>query len=340
VPLGVRSLLVVLLFGAGGWGALALWFKPPPGSRWRSPLTAVWLLWCVALLAGLLRGPPLPAALLFAGSWLALLLYWWQLRPSNAGDWADEVARISNGEVDGDQVTVHEVRNFDWRTRSDYTARWETRRYDLRTLCSLDMITSYWEGPAIAHVLLSFGFADGEQLVFSVEIRRRRGQAYSEVGGFFKAFNLSIIAGDERDLLRLRTNVRGEDDYLYRIMLPPAARRALLLAYIAQANALVQQARFYNTLTVNCTTLVYRMMRHIIGGLPLDVRLVLSGYLPGYVYAVGGLDRRYTLEQLRACGRITERARQADRSPQFSAAIRSGIPPLPPDALSAPGGVP
>lgn len=319
--------LAVLAFG--GWGALALWYPSPSAPRVRALLPAAWLLLCVAVLLSLWRGVPALGAVLLAPAGAALLRWWARMRPSNAGDWADEVACMSHGEVQGDEVTLHNVRNFLWRSREDYTIRWEVRGYDLRRLVSLDMIASYWEGPAIAHVLFSFGFSDGERVVFSVEIRRRRGQAYSEIGGFFRAYNLSVIAADERDVIYLRTNVRGEDDYLYRVCLPPANMRSLFLAYVNQANALVQQARFYNTLTVNCTTLVYRMMRHIVGGLPLDVRLLLSGYLPGYVYGVGGLDRRYPLAQLRALGRITQRARQAGYDGQFSAAIRAGIPPLP-----------
>ena len=134
------------------------------------------------------------------------------------------------------------------------------------------------------------------------------------------------LAADERDVIRVRTNVRGEDDYLYRIRMPPSAMRSLFLAYVAQANDLVHSPRFYNTVTVNCTTLIYHMMKRIDSNLPLDYRLLLSGYLPGYVFKAGGLDSRYTLAQLRAFGRITDRARSADRSSTFSADIRRGVP--------------
>jgi hypothetical protein len=177
-------------------------------------------------------------------------------------------------------------------------------------------------------MLISFGFDDGEHIVFSVEIRREKHESFSEIGGFFKEFELSIIAADERDVIRLRTNVRGEDDYLYRIRMPVSAMRPLFLGYIDEANTLVRAPRFYNTITINCTTLVYHMMKRIIGYLPLDYRLILSGYLPEYVYRVGGLDQRYSLQELRAHGRITDRAKKADRSDAFSADIRQGIPAL------------
>jgi hypothetical protein len=327
MPLLTAVALSALVAAVVVWGGLALWFQLPGRIAYRILGVALWLLLGVAAVAGLwcARAAPL---LLLTLACVALLWWWRRLRPSNDETWADEGARMTGGEIDGDRVTLHNVRNFDWRSRTDYVQRWETRHYDLRQLASVDLITSYWEGPAIAHVLVSFGFSGGDHVVFSVEIRRRRNQPYSEIGGFFKGFNLSVIAADERDVIRVRTNIRGEDDYLYRVRLAPGARRALFCAYVGQANRLLQQPRFYNTLTVNCTTLVYRMMRHIVGHLPLDLRVVFSGYLPSYVYSVGGLDRRYTLAQLRAFGHITPRARAADRSEGFSAAIRVGIPPL------------
>jgi hypothetical protein len=185
---------------------------------------------------------------------------------------------------------------------------------------------SYWTGPAIAHMLISFGFDDAGHVVFSVEIRRRQGESFSEVGGFFKEFELSIVAADERDVIRVRTNVRGEDDYLYRIKMPVSAMRSLFLAYIDQANNLVHTPRFYNTVTANCTTLDYHMMKRIVAYLPLSYSLLLTGYLPQYVYRIGGLTSNYSFEELRARGRITERAKAANRSESFSADIRRGIP--------------
>jgi Domain of unknown function (DUF4105) len=264
--------------------------------------------------------------LAFAVAFGALLIWWQRIAPSNDRIWADDVARMTTGTVDGDRVTLHDVRNFDWRSDTDYTQRWETRSYDLDRLNSVDMIMSYWAGPAIAHMLVSFGFDDGAHVVFSVEIRREKHESFSEIGGFFKEFELSIIAADERDVVRVRTNVRGEDDYLYRIHMPVSAMRSLFLGYVSEANDLVRTPRFYNTITVNCTTLVYHMMKRIVGYLPMDYRLLLSGYLPEYVYQVGGLDQHYSLSDLRALGRITDRAKKADHSDSFSADIRRSIP--------------
>ena len=321
----LASCLIALL---AAWVAAALWFQAPAGALARGALLGLWALFTVALVAALWRGHAAPALAGFALAFGVALLWWHALTPSNQRPWADDVARAATGDVKGSSVTLNGVRNFEWRTNDDYTPRWESRSYDLDKLQSLDLITSYWSGPAIAHVLISFGFSDGQQLAFSVEIRRKRGEKFNEIGGFFKEFELSIIAADERDIIRVRTNVRGEDDYLYRVRLPRQEIRELFLAYVRQMNELARTPRFYNTITVNCTTLVYHMVERIVGRLPYSYGLVLSGYLPRYVYSIGGLDTRYTLQELRAFGRITERARQADRSEDFSREIRAGIPPL------------
>ena len=317
----------LLVMGALAWGAAALWFKAARGRRMAWLL--LWTLFGAGLLVLLAAGRAGTALLLGACGFAAMLLWWRSLKPSNERAWADEVARAATAVVQGEQVTLHDVRNFEWRSREEFDARWETRHYDLQALRTLDMITSYWRGPAIAHVLFSFGFADGEYLTFSVEIRRPRSERFNELGGFFRQFELSIVAADERDVIRLRTNVRREEVYLYRIRLPAAEIRALFEIYLEQLNELARHPRFYNTVTANCTTLVYRMVQRIVRGLPFSYRVLLPGYLPEYVYSIGGLDGRYPLAQLRTLGRIGERAHSADRSSDFSTAIRAGIPPLP-----------
>lgn len=319
--------LATLAVGSAAiWGGFALWYQAPGGRGLKTLSVLLWVSLSLVLAMALWQGHAAMGLSVFALAFGALLLWWRSIKPSNDRHWADDVAQISSGRVEGNRVTLNQVRNFDWRSNTDYTQRWETRSYELDRLSSVDMIMSYWTVPAIAHMLISFGFDDGEHIVFSVEIRREKTQSFSEIGGFFKEFELSIIAADERDAIRVRTNVRREDAYLYRLRLPAAAMRSLFLAYVEEANGLVHTPRFYNTIAVNCTTLVYHMMQGIVGYLPLNYRLIFSGYLPEYVYRVGGLDQHYSLQELRTLGRITERARQADHSAAFSAQIRQGIP--------------
>ena len=166
---------------------------------------------------------------LFVVSFLGLLLYWRTIEPSNDRDWAPEVARLPHATVDGDLVTLHDIRNFDYRTETDFTPAYYDRTFDLRKLDAVDVVTVYWMGPAIAHVFLSFGFGD-DHVAVSVEARKERGEGYSSVQGFFKRYELIYVVGDERDLIRVRTNYRRdppEDVYLYRVRGPAENSRRL-----------------------------------------------------------------------------------------------------------------
>ncbi len=259
-------------------------------------------------------------------AFIVLAVWWLSLKPSNDRDWADEVSRPLRGSVQGSRVTLRNIRDFDWRGDTDYTARWHDGTYDLDTLASVDMALSYWMGPPIAHTLVSFGFTDGRHVVFSVEIRRERDEAFSTLGGFFKQFELAIVAAEERDILHVRAGPRGEQVFLYPVRMPAPAMRALFRSYVERANRLADDPRFYHTLTANCTTLVYDMVRPLVPGLPLDIRLILSGYLPEYLYGHGGLDTSLPLDVLRARADITRRAAQAGPALEFSRRIRAPEP--------------
>ncbi|MFM9923763.1 DUF4105 domain-containing protein [Variovorax sp. H27-G14] len=310
------------------WACLALWYQLPGPAPVKIGAPVLWAAFGLAAIALLWRGRAARALLSYAVGFAMLLGWWGTILPSQDRVWADDVARQVTGKVEGSVVTMNNVRNFDWRSDTDHTARWETRRYDLDRLKSVDVALSYWTGPAIAHTLVSFGFDDGQFLTFSIEIRKERGESFSSIGGFFKQFETSLIAADEHDILRVRTNVRGEDVYLYRVHLPQPEMRSLFLAYLDEGAALARAPSFYNTLTANCTTIVYALAKRIVPGLPMDYRLLASGYLPDYLYDVGGLTPGYSMEALRAAGRITERAIATDKTPgaDFSQAIRQGLP--------------
>jgi hypothetical protein len=313
---------LVMLF-AGLWGSLAIWFRLVPASPLREFLVGGLLLLALLAIACLvLRRWRIVA--LYVVCFAAVFGWWAALQPSNDRVWADDVARMASGTVEGNRLVVRNVRNFLWRSDTDFDARWETRSYDLDTLMGLDLIMSYWAGESIAHAIVSFGFADGQRLAFSIEIRKEKTETYSALAGFFRAYELAFIAADERDVVGVRTNVRDEDVRIYRLRMPPPQARALLLEYVAEANDLARTPRFYNSLTTNCTTQIFRMVRAVRPGLPLDYRILLAGYVPDYVYDLGGLDTRVSFQALRDRSHIRGKAESID--PDFSRKIRESVP--------------
>jgi hypothetical protein len=326
----ILILQTLLVAAIAVWGGLALWVQRPAGRMASVVLIIFWLASALAFVAGPMSAswPAVRAggAVAFPVLFALLLVWWGSVRPSNERDWIPEVARQLQGTIEGDVVTLRNVRNFQWRSADDVAQRWETRQYHLSALRSVDLALSYWAGPTIAHVMVSFGFDNDDHVAFSVEIRRKKGDKFSELGGFFRQYELSIVAADERDILRVRTNVRGEDGYLYRVRMPMAAARSLFLAYVERANRLVNRPRFYNTITANCTTLVYQMIDRIVPGLPMSYQLLASGYLPEYLYRLDALSGASDLAEYRRRGRYTGRALENTDPACFSRDIRQGVP--------------
>lgn len=308
------------------WVCLAFWYRLP--LPFAGKLSAAFLFagFGVAMLLGLFSRWRWHAAGMFAIAMTSILVWWSTIHPPAEGNWATDVSRQVTGTLDGNVLTLTNVRNFHWRTRSDFDERWEVRSYDLNTLSSLDMFLSYWAGPEMAHVLMSFGFEDGKYLAWSAEVRRSKGGEFSPIADFFKSSPLVIIAADERDIVRLRTNVRGEDVRLYRLSTSPENARKLLLEYVADANTLAMSPQFYNSIITNCTTSIVKMMRAAGGTIPFDWRLIVNGYLPGYAYDMGALDKRISLEEVETRAQIDQMAQAADASPEFSKLIRNGVP--------------
>lgn len=320
----IKAALTLLCLIATLWGAMAFYYQFPHPSA-RALVAGAWVV--LGLSSSLaLWGWPKPAMALFGSCFLLQLLWWHSITPRADRDWAPEVAQLATGHYSGDWATLDHVRNFNWRSLDDYDVRWERRQYDLSTLQSVDMLLSEWGIKGIAHVLVSFGFTNGDYLTFSVEIRKERDEKFSEYGGFFKQFEASIIAADERDIVQVRTNIRKETVGLYRVNLSPDARRALFIAYINHANQLARAPAFYNTLTANCTTVVYEMLQKIVGGIPLDYRLLLSAYLPEYLHRLGATAQGVGIIALREQGAINARAQAAAGADDFSAQIRRGVP--------------
>jgi hypothetical protein len=320
------ALILLLMLAAAAWGVLALHYWDHANPTLRRMLVVAWAIAALALLAGfLLRRWRWRSFAAFVALFVLLVVCWSAIEPSNDRVWEPENSVLAWASIDGDRVTLHDVRNFDYRTDTDFTPAYYDRSFDLRQLDSVDLFAVYWMGPAIAHVFLSFGFSDGSHVAFSIETRRERGQSYSSVAGFFRQFTLYYAVGDERDIVRVRTNYRHDPPervYLYRLHGSDAGAKRLFLEYLARINELKEHAEWYNTITSNCTTSIWVMTRINPGHAPFSWKILLSGYVPEYLYEQGKVDTSVPFEELQRRAFINPRAEAADQAPDFSQRIR------------------
>jgi hypothetical protein len=319
-------LLSVIVASGVAWSALALWFDGP-ASRTLAATAAGAIVITSLLVAALVR--PLLKGLVAALLPVVIVALWWSsIAPSNTRDWTPDVARTARATFDVDRVTIENVRNFKYRSETDYDQRWETRSYDLDKIRALDLFFSYWGPIQIAHTFLSWDFDDSQHLAISIETRKEKGESYSAIRGFFRQYELYYVVADERDLVGLRTNYRGEQDYLYHIRIPPSQARALLVDYLNEVNQLAAHPQWYNALTQNCTTSIRSRVHDIGAGGRLDWRLFINGHLDQLLYERGQINTDMPFAEIRSRSNITESAKAADDSPDFSVRIRQGLPEI------------
>jgi len=260
----------------------------------------------------------------------AVAIWWLQLAPSNDQNWQADVQRLAWAEVNGDEATIHNVRNCDYRSETDYTPHWETRSIAISEIDGVDLFLVHWGSPWIAHAILSFHSKDGEYLSMSIEARQKVGQSYSALRGFFRQYNLIYLAAEERDVVRLRTNFRhGEDVRLYRTRTTAHDAQRLFLAYIGWMNATRNHPEWYNALTGNCTSgIVHFLKQQKVGGLAdWDWRTLLNGRGDEMLYQLGDfVTDGLSLSQLQSRALINPVAKRAGDAADFSRIIRAGRP--------------
>jgi hypothetical protein len=318
-----RCTIGAVLLLLAGWGVLALWFAKLPLFV-RVTTASVYGLGML-LLPLLLR--PRRRGLLAALVLFALVVVWFlSIPPSNSRNWQPDVAVLPSAEIKGNLVTVHNIRNCDYRSETDYTCHYYDKSFDLNKLGTVDLFLVHWGSPYIAHPILSFGFEGDGYLCFSIETRKEKGEEYSAVRGFFRQYELTYVVADERDVVRLRTNYRKEDVHLYRLKVKPDMIRNVFLDYLAEVNRLHDRPKWYNALTTNCTTSI---RGHTVPHNPdakFDWRIIVNGTLDEMLYERGVVDRSLPFVELKRRSYINTVAQAADRDADFSRRIREGLP--------------
>src|SRR5499426_4491149 len=319
---GIRTLCLILLLA---WGTLAIYYNLP--WAWARLALAVvffifgiWVLW---------YSRTRRVIAVFAALFLGVVAWFSSIKPSHDRPWRPEVAVMPRAFIDDDRVRITGVRNFEYRSLDDFTVRYEEREVSLSHLNSLDFYLSYWMPGPIAHTFLSFGFDNAPPISISIEARPEIGEVFSPIPALFKQLELIYVVGDERDLVRVRTNYRKEDVFLYHVRTSPELVRRLFLVYLERINELADNPEFYHLLSNSCTINIVRYA-NLAGRVGrLDIRHILNGWSDRYLYSAGALDTSLTFEELRRRSHINEAAQAAGNAKDFSERIRKSLPAPP-----------
>jgi len=326
----LRALLVVLIAllvsGMTAWGVVFLWLSNVPSGVLRAAMAGVFAIGTLASFA--LLKHRWRTLLAFLSVFVALVAWYFLIPPSNDRQWAPEVAVLPIATVNGNLVEIKNIRNFDYRTETDFTPRYYDKTFDLGKLESADLISVHWGSPAIAHVMVSFGFAGDDFVVFSIEMRKEKNEPGSMLRSCFRKYELIYVVADERDVIRVRTNYRQprEQVHIYRTRLPIEDQRKLFLSYVAKVDELSRTPEWYNTLEDNCTTGVLQRTHAYKGRARYNWKVLLSGYAAEYAYELGMFDTSIPFAELRERCLVNARAELADKADDFSRRIRDGIP--------------
>ena len=313
-----------LIFVMTIWAMGAIYFSNLPLQYLR--ITVCLLFPCMVAVIFWRVHPFQLSLLLFMGLFSVVLIWWWLIPPSNGRRWQQDVAVLCHAEISGDDIIIHNLRNFDYRSTEDYTPRYYDKTFSLSKLQTADLYIVFWGPKLIAHTMMSFGFGDQGYVCISIETRKEQSEAYSAIKGFFKQYELIYIVADEKDVVRLRTNYRHQDVYLYRLKADPVLIREVFLDYFKQINRLNKEPEWYNALTHNCTTTIRGHTRPYTQKRPLDWRILANGYLDTMLYERKVVDTSLPFEELKRRVHINERAVQWDGYEDFSGYIRQGLP--------------
>lgn len=246
------------------------------------------------------------------------------LLPRNDAPWTPDQAVMPFAVFHGDLVTVHNIRNCDYRTVDEYTVHYYDKTFDLKKLKSVDFVmVPFDDTPSVAHIMLSFGFGGNDYVISSVEIRKRRGQKFSALAGFFNQYTLMYVLADERDVFWKNSIGWMEEVYLYRTTANPKQARELFVDVMRRVNKLAREPEFYNTLTNNCTTNVRDHINRLVPDrVPYDYHVLLPGYSDKLAYDLGLIDRSRPFKETKLLAKINYRAYLYRDDPEFSRKIR------------------
>jgi hypothetical protein len=263
------------------------------------------------------------------------LLYVWNtrirpLQPSLDLEWAADCEHLTTATVDGSTITFRNVRDFTWRTTRDRDENWADEvKVDADELKQVWFIVDHFHSiKGMAHTYLTFEFECGTCLSFSFESRREKGERYHPWDGMWRAYELYLLVGFERDVTGLRTHGRRNKDYMFRAVTLPGKDRELLFGMIDKLNDLAVHPEWYHSLLTTCNTSIVQIVNQVAPGrIPFLWRNFLPGYTPKAAFKLKLIEDWGGLEATLEKARIDEKAQAWDGVEDYSAMLRSFLPP-------------
>jgi hypothetical protein len=303
----IGTLILASATGITLWISGAIYYDVCGGGKWGRLFAADWA-GAVLLLFALWQPLWQPFAVLL-GLTAVFLGWWFQQKPSNDRDWHPSVAVLPRAARQGDVITIENVRTFEYRSLEEFTTRYETRTYHLANLKGVDVIFFVWNISLLGHPVLVFDFGSDGRVCMSIEMRLRKGQAYSILRGFYRQQELIFLAADERDVILRRTKYsENQEAYLYGMVTSAKELQAVFLDYVSAINSLHQKPRWYHVLCTNCTTAFYQLPSR---RFRFDWRVIANGRLDRVLYNAGRLDRTLPFDELRRFAYLNEVANGA-----------------------------
>jgi hypothetical protein len=305
------------------WATLVIYYSNLPWAWARIALAVAFAAFCIWAL-WYARRPRI--GWLFTGVFLAIVAWFASIPPSHDRPWRPEVAVMPRAIIDGDRVKFTGYRHFDFRSISDFTPHYEEREVDLSHLVGCDLIISYFMPGPVAHTYVSFTFDNALPVCISIETRPEVGEGFAPIASMFKQFELIYVVGDERDLIRLRTNFRGEETFLYPIQMTPERARDLFRVYLERINELADRPEWYHLLKNSCTINIVRYANRSGREGGFDIRHLINGWADRYLYRAGLLESTLPFDEIRRRSRITDVSVAAGTGDDYSQKIRAELP--------------
>lgn len=245
-------------------------------------------------------------------------------KPSNNRDWAVDQRLLPSVDIREEIIEIKNIRNFNYRTETDYDMNYYNKVFDVDRIKSVDFILSSfgeWEG--LAHAFLSFGFEGGEYISVSIEIRKEKGEEYSALRGIFNEYEITYVVADEEDVIKLRTNIRDEQVYLYPVKTTKEKKKELFFDIMRRVQRLETEPEFYNTITNACATGILFHVNDISPKrIPFDFRVLVPGYSDRLGYELGLFDTELSFEETKKKAYVNKKAKKVNEDHNFSELIR------------------